>query len=310
MTTFSIIVPVYNGESYIDETIKSVIKYSSNQEREIIVINDGSTDNTLQILQMYQFEIKIISQANAGEANAVNQGLMSAQGRFSLVVSADDPLISEDLFSEALEVLDADDECVAVYPDWQIIGSRNEVISIKHCPDYSFEELLGEFHCLPGPGTIFRTEDARAIDGRSTEYKYVSDYDFWLRLAVRGKFTHLPKVLAQWRSHDESTSIAQRGVSMALERIKVIDDFLEKYPQPENLARQARSCSIYNAAILAFYNSDVPGRRWMIDAIKINRGWIKSSKIHIVGYLLLLPFSRFLYKNLVSSGLIRQRTRR
>ena len=125
MTTFTIVIPVYNGQSHIRETVQSVIKHSHHQDREIIVINDGSTDKTLEILDMFKSEIKIVNQPNAGEANAVNKGISLAKGRYILVVSADDPLISEELFDHARNIMDSDEKIVAVYPDWQMIDLEN-----------------------------------------------------------------------------------------------------------------------------------------------------------------------------------------
>jgi glycosyltransferase involved in cell wall biosynthesis len=307
LITFSIIVPVYNGQSHIRETIDSVIKHSQHQHKEILVVNDGSTDKTLEILQRYQPEITIISQANGGEASAVNLGINAAKGKYILVVSADDPLISEDLFNQAQNILDNNEELVAAYPDWQMIDSKNDVLSVKYCPEYSFEELLGRFHCIPGPGAVFRAKDAKEIGGRSAEYRFVSDYDFWLRLACKGSFAHIPHVLAQWRSHSDSTSIGLRGYEMALERISVVQNFLTKYPQDEILTRQAKACSLYNAAILALFDSDVPGRKWMVEALIINKKWINSSKFIIVAYLLTLPFSRPVFTMLSALGLTKKR---
>lgn len=308
MTTFTIVVPVYNGELYISETIQSIIVNSGQQDKEIIVVNDGSTDQTLQVLQQYKEEITVLSQPNAGEANAVNQGINLAKGRYILVVSADDPLISEELFAKAQEILDTHADLVAVYPDWQVIDEENNVVSTKLCSEYSFEELLGEFHCIPGPGTVFRAREAKQIGGRSPEFRFVSDYDFWLRLARKGNFARIPQVLAQWRSHGDSTSIGSRGYAMALERIEVVEKFLEKYPQHPKMVRQAKASAIYNAAILAFFDPVVPGRKWMVEALRINRGWIKSSKLLVVAYLLTLPISRWLYASLISIGLMSKRT--
>lgn len=310
MTTFTIVIPVYNGQSHIREAVQSVIKHSHHQDREIIVINDGSTDKTLEILDLFKSEIKIVNQPNAGEANAVNKGISLAKGRYILVVSADDPLISEELFDHARNIMDSDEKIVAVYPDWQMIDLENNIIAVKLCPDYSFEELLGEFHCIPGPGTVFRTKDANQIGGRNGEYRFVSDYDFWLRLACRGTFAHIPQVLAQWRSHNESTSIGKRGRAMALERIDVIHNFLVEHPQTEDLSRQAKACSLYNAAILAFFDSDVPGRKWMVEALLTNRRWVKSSKLHIVAYLLTLPLSRIIFRSLSTLGLMKKKRHR
>ena len=307
MISFSIIIPVFNGQSHIRETVDSVIKHSRHQNKEILVINDGSTDETLEILQRYKSEITVISQANGGEASAVNLGISLAKGQYILIVSADDPLITEDLFIQAQNILDNNEEIVAAYPDWQMIDSENKIISVKYCPEYSFEELLGKFHCIPGPGTVFRSKDAKEIGGRSAEYRFVSDYDFWLRLACRGAFAHIPHVLAQWRSHSDSTSIGLRGHAMALERIKVIHNFLARYPQSDSLTRQAKACSLYNAAILAIFDREVPGRKWMVEALIINKRWIDSSKLIIVIFLLTLPLSRYIFSVLSGLGLTNKR---
>jgi glycosyltransferase involved in cell wall biosynthesis len=296
MTTFSVIVPVYNGVNYVSETVASIVKFTANQDCEIIVINDGSKDGTLNILEEFKDKIILISQDNIGEARTVNRGIGLAKGKFGLVVSADDPLISEEIFHEALKIFKENPDCVAVYPDWQIIDSRNEVVMTKKCPDYSFKELLGNFHCIPGPGTIFSIEKARSIGGREAEYRFVSDYDFWLRLALTGQFKRIPKVLAQWRTHDASTSIGNRGIDMALERVAVIDSFLRKYPQERSLELQARACSLYHAAMLAFFDPEIPGKKWMVKALWIKKGWITSSRIKVVAYLLLLPFSKYALK--------------
>ena len=90
---------------------------------------------------------------------------------------------------------------------------------------------------------------------------------------------------------------------MANERISVITNFLSDFPQNKNLAKQALASAYYNAALLAFFNKLIPGRKWMLHAIKIKKGWIKGSRLIIVIYLLLLPWSRYLYKLLEISKL-------
>ncbi len=303
MSDCTIITAVYNGEKYISETLNSVLKYSASIDAEILVIDDGSTDQTAEILKSFGARIRVITQKNSGEANAVNLGINEANGKYSLVVSADDPLISSELFESGLKLLEESPSTVVVYPDWQIIDQHGKVLETKECVEYSFEVLLGEFTCIPGPGAIFRTAVARDINGRNSIYKFVSDYDFWLRMANHGKFTRIPRVLAQWRQHPDSTSIGQRGRAMAIERIAVVENYLEKYPQPKALSRQALSSAYYNAAILAFFNSELPGRTWMFKGIAIKRGWIKGARFRIVAYLLFLPLSANLYRLLDSIGI-------
>ena len=303
MTTFSVIVPVYNGEKYIRETLDSIIRTTANFESEIIVVNDGSTDRTEEILKSYGGIISLINQDNKGEASAVNSGILASKGEFGLIVSADDPLLTELLFSEANKIFETEPYCLAAYPDWQMIDNQGQIIKNVICSDFSTEEMIGQFKCLPGPGTIFRLSFAKQINGRNVTYKFTSDYDFWLRLSQFGYFKHIPKIFAQWRHHSDSTSINSRGIEMANERISVITNFLNEFPQNEFLSRQALASAYYNAALLAFFNKLIPGRKWMVHAFKIKRGWIKGSRVIIVIYLLLLPTSRYLYKVLEISRL-------
>jgi glycosyltransferase involved in cell wall biosynthesis len=296
MTTFSVIVPVYNGEKYIKETLDSIIKTTANFDTEIIVVNDGSTDRTREMLEIYEGIIILINQDNAGEASAVNCGIFASEGEYGLIVSADDPLLSSSLFSEAIKIFETAPDCLAVYPNWQMINDQGVLLQKIICSEFSTEEMIGQFKCLPGPGTIFRLSLAKQINGRNTTYKFTSDYDFWLRLSQFGYFQHIPQNLAQWRNHQDSTSINSRGIKMANERISVITNFLNDFPQNEYLAKQALASAYYNAALLAFFNKSIPGRKWMLHAIRIKRGWIKGSRLIIVTYLLLLPWSRHLYK--------------
>ena len=294
---FTIITPVYNGEDYIIETINSVLaNLEPDFSYEYLVINDGSSDQTPALINKFSDVeiIQVINNENMGEAASVNYGISKSKGSFVLIVNADDPLLSPKIFSESMKVFNMYPETVVVYPDWQVISSSGEVIEIRRLPDYSEKKLIGEFWCLPGPGAIFRKESAQKIGGRYIEYKFVSDYDFWLRLSRLGTFFHLPLVLAQWRSHEDSTSISSRGLTMGLERIRVIEKFLSDFTIEENLKRSALASAYYNAALLCYFSKDVPGRRWVTKAFLSNRGIIPRADLRIVLYCALHPFSRLL----------------
>lgn len=87
-----VITPVYNGEKYIEATIKSVLK-ARVPSMTYLVVNDGSTDGTAEILSKYQGAIDVIEQANQGEGNAVNVGYSARESKYVMVVSADDLLV-------------------------------------------------------------------------------------------------------------------------------------------------------------------------------------------------------------------------
>jgi len=270
--------------------------FDSNLTFEYIIIDDGSTDNTKTILEKFSDSdlVKVFSLNNSGEAAAVNYGLEKASGEYILIVNADDPLLSPRLFTLANEIFKDNQRVVVVYPDWNIISESNLVLETKKLSSYSFEVLVGEFQCLPGPGSIFRRSAALKVGGRSTTHRFVSDYNFWLKLSLQGDFFHIPEVLAQWRNHSGSTSINSKGLEMGIERIKVMEDFVNYAKIKKSLKRKALSHAYYHGALLCYFSPDVPGRKWILRAFLIQKGWIKNTDIRIVIFCLIYPFSRYL----------------
>lgn len=292
----TIITPVYNGEKYISETIESVIKSKINVAYEYIVLDDGSSDLTSSIINNYRNSIKIFTHPNMGESATVNRGLENAKGDYILIVNADDPLLTCDLINRACEILKHDSSIVAIYPDWKIINQYGKTIQSKILPEYSDDILIGHCRCLPGPGTLFRRDAALKIGGRKSKWKFVSDYDFWLRLSRLGKIIRLPGVLAQWRENPNSTSISSRGKDMAAERVLVTEVFLSENDIPIRLRRMALGNCYYLAARLSFFDQGISGRSLLLKAFKHRRGWPEEAKLYVVLYLLLIPFSTIIFK--------------
>ncbi|CAN2171070.1 COG1216 Predicted glycosyltransferases [Candidatus Nanopelagicaceae bacterium] len=292
----SIITPVYNGAKYIEETIRSVLNAGIECDYEYLVLNDGSTDLSLEIISEFKDQIKIYSHENIGESETVNLGIKHAKGRYLLILSADDPLLSSELIHRALVKLELSNDLVAVYPDWKIINADGHDLETVILPDYSEEIMIGSNRCLPGPGVLFRSDAAKKIGGRRKKWKFVGDYDFWLRLSRVGSIQRLPGVLAQWRESSDSTSVSQRGQLMALERIRVIENFVSENKIDPNLQRNALANSYVLAARLVFFDPSITAKGYLLKAIKIKRFWPSELKFHLVLYIMLLPFSRYLNK--------------
>jgi glycosyltransferase involved in cell wall biosynthesis len=303
----TVVTAVYNGEDYIEETILSVLSAARGIDFEYIVVNDGSTDKTLSILKKFQDQIKIIDKANSGESESVTIAFGKALGEFLIVVSADDPLLTDKLFEKSFEDFSDDPNLVAIYPDWNMIGPHGEVLKTINVPDYSDELLIGRCITLPGPGVIFRKSAALKIGGRRKKWTFVGDYDFWLRLSRIGELRHRPEVLAQWRYHPGSTSVNKRGPKMANERIAVVEEFLSEFPIDSKIARMALGSAYFMAARLVFFNSQVPGKKYLIKSFQKRKGWVEESRIHIILFILLIPISSNFYK-LFSKFLPTQRT--
>lgn len=116
MVKVSIIIPVYNGERYVSEAIDSVLNQTY-KDFEIIVIDDGSKDDTLNILRMYGEKIRWESQENKGQASAINEGIKMAKGKYIAYLDADDVCLPERLKIQ-VKYLDEHPDVGLVYADF------------------------------------------------------------------------------------------------------------------------------------------------------------------------------------------------
>jgi glycosyltransferase involved in cell wall biosynthesis len=216
----TIITPAYNRADFIDETIQSVLmqKYPN---IEYIVLDDGSTDNTLEVLEKYQGKLFMESHANMGETRTVNKGIGMARGEIICIVNSDDPILSG-LVSTAVEYLKEYPDALAVYPDWREIGPHSELIKELKLPQYDLITMLTGFNVAMGPGTFIRRRAFQLAGLRDTQFRYAGDLEFWFRLATHGPIIHIPEVLATHRSHPDSASVSERGAKMAGELIQMV----------------------------------------------------------------------------------------
>ena len=287
----SIITTVFNGEDYLESTIESVLDCASEIIFEYIVINDGSTDRTSKILSKYATKIKVINQENIGESASVTKGFKLANGELVMVLSADDPLFTKEIFRNVFELFEKNENLVAVYPDWNLIDPTGKILKKILVPDYSDELLIGRFRTLPGPGVIIRKKAALTIGGRRSKWVYVGDYDFCLRLSRIGEIRHRPQVLAQWREHPNSTSVKRKNFAMASERIAVIEEFVEEFKIDDKLKKMALGNAYYMAARLSYFDPKIPGRKWLMQALRYRGGIPEESKLTHLLFLMTFPMS-------------------
>lgn len=200
--TISVIVPCYNYGRYLAEAVESVLEQSC-QDFEVIIINDGSTDDTRQVAEglvaRYPSHcIRLMNQENSGQpAISRNNGIRFARGRYILCLDADDRL-APSMLKECLQVLEGDDSLAIAYTDRQDFDGVDEVV---HAGDYDFDRLVYENHI--SYCALYRKEVWEAVGGYRLNVKGVEDWDFWIAagaLGYRGR--RIAKPLFWYRRHD------------------------------------------------------------------------------------------------------------
>lgn len=299
----TVITPVFNDSQHIIETVDSVLSECSAIPFEYLVIDDGSTDKTAEILENYGSRIKYVRKENGGQASAINVGFQLASGTYASIVNSDDPIPKGGLFEKSIEILENHSEIVCTYPDWSIIDDNGEIVKKIQVLDYSIEEMYGNFNCLVGPGGVFRTDLARKVSGWDISFKYVPDYDFWLKLAHFGEFRRIPQNLASWRQHPGSISVKSKNRDMAMERIRVISNHQFGITTDRKLNREALANAYFSAATLNYFDSFVPGRKWALKSLALSPKMLLKKKLSLWMYLLGSPLSNRLLKVIEKLGI-------
>ena len=203
----SVVIPVYNMELYLAETLESVLK-SDYPNFEVIVMDDESTDKSLSIAEHYREKdrrISIYSQPNQGASAARNNAIKTARGCYILPVDADN-LISDNYISEAAKILDENPEVKLVSSEAEYIGDKSG--------RWKFEQFSINLLCrrnLVDNCSMYRKSDWESVGGYCNEILGREDWDFWLSLFKSGgKFIRLPIVGLYYRVRPNSKKARTR----------------------------------------------------------------------------------------------------
>ncbi|OCQ96603.1 glycosyl transferase family A [Nostoc sp. MBR 210] len=208
MPKISVIIPTYNSEETIKTTIDSVLSQSFT-DFELIVINDGSTDSTLDIVsQIQDARLKVFSFGNAGGNVSRNRGLKQAVGEFVSFLDADDVWISDKLVSQ-LEVLQDNIDARIAYSWTDYIDENGKfLVSGSHITVNGdvYERLLVSNFLENGSNPLIYREALIELGGFDESLSAAQDWDMWLRLAAKYSFVCVPKVQILYRVSANSLS--------------------------------------------------------------------------------------------------------
>lgn len=201
MPLISVVIPVFNGEKTIAETIAAVLQQSWT-DFELIIINDGSQDQTLaEIAQFPDDRIQIFSYSNAGLAASRNRGIAQATGEFITFLDADD-LWTSDKLSAQVQALNATPEAVLAYSWTDYINESSAFLqSGTHITAQGdvYETLLVNNFVESGSNAMIRKEIFAEVGEFDTTLTAAEDWEMWLRIAARYPFVAVPQVQVLYR---------------------------------------------------------------------------------------------------------------
>lgn len=233
----SVVMSVYNGEKYLAEAVESILSQTF-RDFEFIIIDDGSTDGTADVLSRYQQEddrIRVYHQENQGEVASANRGCQLAQGEYIARMDHDDMSLPERL-ARQLGHLEAHPE-IGILGTWiQEIDSRGRRRITRRLP--TMPRVIGWSlcfeSCLANPAVMMRRDVTERLGFYRAEATYAADYDLWARAVPITQLANIPEVLLHYRVWQESLS----------------------YRFPETVHRSA--VKIAHALIVSFLGADVP----------------------------------------------------
>ena len=218
----SVVIPVYNMEEFLEETLDSVLS-SDYPNFEVIVMDDGSKDRSLEIAESYKSRyenVRVYTQANSGVATARNHAISKAGGVYILPVDADNR-ISKELIHSAVDILESDPEVKVVCPRAEFFGDRSGEWVL---PPFSLS-LLARKNMMD-TCAVYRKSEWERIGGYCAEIVARKDLEFWISmLKDGGKVVKLPEIGLFYRVREQSKRVTDR-----LLKKHVIDVLNRRHP--------------------------------------------------------------------------------
>ncbi len=234
----SVVIPTYNSAAFVREAIQSVLGQTYS-DLEIIVIDDGSTDDTERVVRSFGDRVFYVRQENNGAGAARNQGIKKSQGSYVAFLDSDDLWLPGKL-EEQIPLLDRDPELGLVYSDWAVVPEQGEaqpsyLQNLPAASGYVFDRLVQCGFILTS-GTVVRRSCLDDVGYFDEALSIAQDYDLWLRICYRWKVALVNKPLAIKRNRDGNLS--SNLPKTAAERIVLFEKALKTFPDMSRSRRR------------------------------------------------------------------------
>lgn len=224
----SVCLRVFNGERFLAPAISSILGQSF-RNFELVIVDDGSTDDTPDIIKTFADpRIVVVRQRNRGLTRATQRAVDEARGTYVAIMDADD-IADPYRLATQVRAFDADADLVAVGSNLTIIDAAGRVVAERRypCDDGSIRRALLAYNPFAHPSMMFRTAALRACGSYSERFRTVEDYELYFRLLRHGTAMNVTRPLLSYRIHGGSVKSAhtkmQLRETLALRRIAALE---------------------------------------------------------------------------------------
>jgi glycosyltransferase involved in cell wall biosynthesis len=292
----SVVIPAYNAESYLAETLQSVFAQSYS-DYEVIVVDDGSNDGTRQVMESFKPRIKALRKANGGPASARNLAIDKSAGEYIAFLDSDDLWVEEKLQMQ-VEFLDANPDVGLVYGEALMFSGDGDDKRIEgrigYTGDPSFRLLLyGDF--IPNSTVVIRRACVEKVGllNESRELVAVEDYEYWMRIARSFPIAAISKPLTYYRLRDGNLMgngrDIDKGLTLSVAALRAMERLHPNVWNEQNVNREQLFARLHVRAAFAWkrrrdwiamirfffkalkYNAHPRVFRWILAAMLLKR---------------------------------------
>jgi glycosyltransferase involved in cell wall biosynthesis len=204
----SIVTPSLNQARYLEAAIQSVLALEY-PNIEYILIDGGSTDGSLEIIQKYASQLAYwVSEPDKGQTDAINKGFARAAGQYMAWLNADDIYLPHAI-SEAVAFLESHPEVGLVYGDANYIDEHGRIVGRFPAAQTDYRRLRQGYVHIPQQAAFWRANLWRQISPLDPSFYFAMDYDLWVRLAAISEVHYHPDTWANFRLHGDSKTILE-----------------------------------------------------------------------------------------------------
>jgi glycosyltransferase involved in cell wall biosynthesis len=261
----TVVTPSYNQGIFIEETILSVLNQTG-VTIEYLVMDGGSTDSTIEILEKHRGRLEFVSEKDKGQTDAINKGLRRSRGRILAYLNSDDTYLPGAV-AKAVRFLDSHSEFAMVYGEGYHVDVQGRFLERYYTEAFDFRRLA-EICFICQPTVFFRRELLATVGYFDASLQFCMDYDYWIRVGKQYAVSYVPEYLATSKLHSEGKTLHKR-VAFHEEIVRTVQRhyghvpvrwiaayahaYLERYLSRQGRARDVAFRILVHAIFLAKY---------------------------------------------------------